>query len=342
MEGHMPSQGRPEHGARAAQPASVWKERELLGGRPVDVGVIILRTCGCRHYRSGGCSMCGYNYGSEGAPTEAEVQKQFERGVHELGDIEFLKIYTSGSFLDDNEVSPDLRKTVAAWAEDRGCRLLFETRPEFAVLDKLEMMAAIHEDIEVALGLESSNDRVLRYSVNKGFTRADYERAADVVRSLGLSLRTYVLLKPPFITEAEAIADARTTIAFAWRTSDTVSLNPVNVQRGTLVERLWRTWAYRPPWLWSVLEVLRGGAAEGKKLVCDPTGGGHERGAHNCGKCDGVILSSIRAFSLSQDIARLGQPECECRDIWRTVLELDGVVMGGTADLQRFFRKHRT
>jgi len=323
-------------------PASVWKERELLDGRLVDVGVVILRTRGCRHYHAGGCSMCGYNYGAEESPTQAEVRRQFEKGVSGLGDVRLLKVYTSGSFLDDEEVSPEVRKAIARWAGERGCRLLFETRPEFASLERMESLAAVHRDLEVALGLESANDRVLRCSVNKGLTVEDYDRAARAVKSLGLSLRTYVLLKPPFLTEAEAVADAKATIAFASRLSDTISLNPVNVQKGTLVERLWRTWSFRPPWLWSVLDVLRAGTASGRRVVCDPTGGGHERGAHNCGRCDATIMASIRAFSASQDRGRLGHPECDCVDIWRAVMELDGFVMGGTADLQRFFRKHRT
>jgi hypothetical protein len=112
----------------------------------------------------------------------------------------------------------------------------------------------------------------------------------------------------------------------------------VNVQKVTHVERLWRNWAYRPPWLWSVLDVLKASHSEGYRLICDPTGGGKERGTHNCGKCDETILASIKAFSQSQDPGRLGSPDCDCRDIWKSVLDLDGFVMGGAADLQRFFR----
>jgi radical SAM enzyme (TIGR01210 family) len=123
--------------------------------------------------------------------------------------------------------------------------------------------------------------------------------------------------------------------------SAVISLNPVNVQKGTLVERLWRNWAYRPPWLWSVLKVLKESRPEGKRLICDPTGGGKERGAHNCGKCDDVILDSVKSFSLSQDASRLGSPECECQDVWRSIMDIEGFVVGGTPDLERFFRQHR-
>ncbi|MEM0343698.1 MAG: archaeosine biosynthesis radical SAM protein RaSEA [Thermoplasmata archaeon] len=331
----------PQVGREAARPASVWTEKELVGGKLVDTGVVILNTCGCSHYReNGGCSMCGYNFGADRRPTQSDIQRQFERAAEELGHVGFLKIYTSGSFLDDAEVPADARRMIAAWAAERGCRLLFETRPEFVEPSKLEPLAAENGAIEVALGLESSNDRVLTHSINKGFKRADYERAVRTVKSVGLDVRTYVLLKPPFLTEAEAVADAISTIAYASRLTDTISLNPVNVQKGTLVERLWRQWSYRPPWLWSVLEVLQEGAKNAKKLVCDPTGGGRERGAHNCGSCDATILSSIKDYSLSQDAGRLVWPDCDCRELWREIVELERHMVGGTADLQRFFRRH--
>ena len=340
----MPRDHRSEHHPkrRDDEAALVWREKELLDGELVDAGVIILRTSGCSHFHKGGCSMCGYNIESSGSVTPENIRKQFLRAVERLGDVRFLKIYTSGSFLDEREIPRDVAGEILRYAADHGTRLLFETRPEYVTYETLDRILKAHDRLEVALGLESANDRVLRYSINKGFTVKDYDDAARRLADRGIDVRTYILLKPPFLTEAEAIADARAAVAHASEVSKTVSLNPVNVQRGTLVERLWRNWAYRPPWLWSVLEVLRTSEKAGSRIVCDPTGGGKERGAHNCGRCDGVILDSIRAFSLSQDISKLGAPECECKDIWRRILDSEGFVVGGTCDLQRFFRKQRT
>lgn len=322
--------------------AAVWKEKELLDGKLVDAGVIILRTSGCSHFHEGGCTMCGYNIESSGSVTGKDIAKQYSHAAEQLGHVDFLKLYTSGSFLDECEVPSATADVIMRDAADRGMRILFETRPEFVTPNALDRIASITDNVEIALGLESSNERVLRYSINKGFTVGDYDCAATAIRERNLDIRTYVLLKPPFLTEAEAVADAKATIQHAAQTSATISLNPVNVQKGTLVEKLWRNWAYRPPWLWSVFEVLKSSVGVESKIVCDPTGGGKERGAHNCGKCDEIILDSIRAFSLSQDRTRLGAPECGCRDIWNAIVETEGFVTGGTVDLQRFFRKQRT
>ncbi len=322
-------------------PASAWREKELVDGKLVDVGVLILQTCGCSHFHGGGCSMCGYNFGPRVEVPSSSVLKQFQNGLKGLGEIGFLKLYTSGSFLDGDEIDAEVTDTILRTCKDHGLRLLFETRPEYVTPARIGRLLFLHEDIEVALGLESANDAVLKCSINKGFAVKDYDRATETLRERDVDIRTYVLLKPPFLTEAEAMRDSIATMAHAAEVSKTLSLNPVNVQKGTLVESLWRSWSYRPPWLWSVLEVLRSTKGLGAKVVCDPTGGGRERGAHNCGRCDEVILDSIRGFSQSQDQSRLGAPECDCRRIWESVLDLEPFVADGTVDLQRFFRRQR-
>jgi len=285
--------------------------------------------------------MCGYNIGSNASISSKDISRQFTRAIAELDKIDLLKVYTSGSFLDECEIPVEQADQILQHCADNNTRLLFESRPEYVTPETIDRVLMTHDQIELALGLESANDRVLRYSINKGFTVKDYDDAVRVLTDKQVDIRTYVLLKPPFLTEAEAVADAKATVAHAAKNSKTISLNPVNVQKGTLVERLWKNWAYRSPWLWSVLDVLKASKDCGKIIICDPTGGGRERGAHNCGKCDDIILDSIRNFSQTQVESRLGSPDCGCREVWKSVMDLEGFVMGGTCDLQRFFRRPR-
>lgn len=324
-----------------AAPVAVWTEKEHTAGREATAGVVILRTTGCAHAASKGCTMCGYNIESSADISAEDISSQFRKAVQDMGEIDLLKVYTSGSFLDEREMPNDVAKQVTGWCRDGGVGLLIESRAEFVTDESMRELMAQHEDVEVAIGLESANDKVLRYSINKNMTVADYDRAAAAVKQSGARLRSYVLLKPPFLTEAEAIGDSIAAAKHAALQSDTISINPVNVQRGTLVERLWKTWAYRPPWLYSVVDVLNACSELDRKVVCDPTGGGKERGAHNCGECDAEILDSIRAYSLSQSKSKIEPRACECHGLWETVMELEGFVAGGTCDLQRFFRPRR-
>ncbi|MCK4615023.1 MAG: archaeosine biosynthesis radical SAM protein RaSEA, partial [Thermoplasmata archaeon] len=201
-------------------------------------------------------------------------------------------------------------------------RVLIESRPEFV---KEEILRELNKNmnLEVAIGLESASDEVLMHSVNKGFRFADYERAAKVLNSLRIPLRTYLLLKPPFMSEAWAIRDAVASIRAAEKYSETISINPLNIQSFTLVEHLYRKGDYHPPFLWSLLEVLK--TESRARLISAPSGGGTRRGVHNCGRCDASILKRVKEFSLTQDKALL-EYECDCKEEWKDLLVLEDAV----------------
>lgn len=311
------------------RPEALWKEKDMSSGREVDAMVLILRTRGCSWSRSGGCNMCGYNIASDSDVTEAQLLNQLDSAMERYDGEPFVKVYTSGSFLDEREIPASFRDELLqrfSAAE----RLLVESRPEFITAESLSSMPA---STTVAIGLESSDDEVLRHSVRKGFSSADFTRAATVLRDQGMMLRSYLLLKPPFLNEAAALADAKSSVSFASPYSDEISLNPVNVQRGTLVERLWKRGDYRPPWLWSLVEVMRE-AYPGTRLMSSPSGGGTPRGVHNCGHCDAKILEAVKAFSFSQRPEDLEVEDCSCRKDWMRSLQ-EGVRFQTAVDTDR-------
>ncbi|NIO19337.1 MAG: hypothetical protein GTN76_00975 [Candidatus Aenigmarchaeota archaeon] len=142
-------------------------------------------------------------------------------------------------------------------------------------------------------------------------------------------MRVYLLLKPPFLTEEEAIADTIASALAAVRDgATTISINPVVVHKGTLLEILWRQKNYRPPWLWSVIETLK----ELRKhlpahinVICHPVAGGKSRGPHNCGRCDKHILHAIRTFSLTQNQKPFIDLNCACKPLWEAIKKLETV-----------------
>jgi radical SAM enzyme (TIGR01210 family) len=193
----------------------------------------------------------------------------------------------------------------------------------------LKEATAICPGIEIAMGLESSSERVLALSVRKGFTFEDFKKKARMARDDGARVRAYILLKPPFLTEKEAMEDAVRSMVDAAPLCDTLSLNPVNVQRGTVVEQLWKRRIYRPPWLWTAASALleaHGSIKEqwpATRLVCSPSGAGQERGAHNCGLCDAAVTAALEEFSLSRETSVLEkalQGGCGCTAAWRDAI----------------------
>jgi radical SAM enzyme (TIGR01210 family) len=119
--------------------------------------------------------------------------------------------------------------------------------------------------------------------------------------------------------------------------TNTISLNPTNVQRNTLVEYLWRRHQYRPPWLWSIVEILQQGKKYTKvRLQCDIAGGGNIRGPHNCMTCDQNILHAISEFSLSQKKTIFDDLTCDCKEKWRDQLDCEQLSFGSHIDFSRW------
>ncbi|HIH69127.1 MAG TPA: archaeosine biosynthesis radical SAM protein RaSEA [Methermicoccus shengliensis] len=311
-------------------PIAVVRGRDFYDG-PMDSLTVILRTVGCYRAREGrACTMCGYIRDcATTPPTSSELVRQMERALSKAPSGAFvLKLYTSGSFFDPTEVPEEARRTILRMcAHERVERLVVETRCELATKNVLEEAASIMPRLEIAIGLESASDAVRGECIGKGTTFSDYEAAVMRASALGIPTKTYLLLKPPFLSEGEAMQDVLSSIEKVAPLSRRISVNLCNVQRGTLVERLWRRGEYRPPWLASAVEILlEAKRAHGNHVImCDPVGAGSARGPHNCGRCDRAVANAIRSFSETQDVSYLEEvrEECECYGIWRRVLALD-------------------
>lgn len=314
------------------EPAATWTGRDHHEGGVSDTLTIIFRTAGCWWGKIGGCSMCGFVYDrATTPPTTSDLEAQYEKALSRAEKLDrfMLKIFTSGSFMDEKEISEEARiLLLRKMAEDsRISKVIVETRPEFVTEDVLKQCTDIlgEKPFEIAMGLETSSDNIRARSINKGFTFDSFEKAALAARKNGVMVKAYLLLKPPFLSEREAMEDILQTIDDIADMAQTVSINLCNVQRGTLVEHLWERNQYRPPWLWSIVEILRKSKVKHPRLVItsDPVGAGSKRGPRNCRKCSREIADVIREFSLTQDTGVLDKADCECKGLWKTVLELD-------------------
>ena len=327
----------------AKRPVRYWSEKDVFNDKTEDAYVIILRTKGCSWALKSGCTMCGYfNDSMWKNISDTDMTKQFGRAVENYTQERIVKIFTSGSFFDDNEVSPKVRKTIFEELVETAEKVSVESRPEFITEKKLSEVKNIFQDkiFEVGIGLETASDVVREYAINKGFAFKQYKKAAELIKKQDIKLKTYVLIKPPFLTEKESINDSIETADKIKSYTNSISFNPTNVQRNTLVEYLWKRRQYRPAWLWSVIEILK----ESKKnennihMQCDIAGGGSPRGARNCRTCDKQVLKAIESFSLSQDIKILDNLDCDCKEKWHDQLDVESVGFGSLIDLSRRYQ----
>jgi radical SAM enzyme (TIGR01210 family) len=311
------------------EPTRVWLDTDNTPGGVYDSLTIILNTGGCRWARAGGCTMCGYVAESVegGTVPHEDLMQQIQVCLdHEAENAaeqaDLVKIYTSGSFLDEREVPAETRRAIAETFADRE-RIVVESLPDFVDREKVRDFTDRGLQTDVAVGLETATDRVRRDCVNKYFEFADFEAACTAARAAGAGVKAYLLMKPPFLTESEAIADMKRSVrrCAGVEGCHTVSMNPTNVQSFTMVEQLHFEDGYRPPWLWSVADVLESTADVDAIVVSDPVGHGSSRGPHNCGDCDDRVQRAIKDFDLRQDPSVFEQISCDCELTWETVVE---------------------
>lgn len=292
-----------------------WRELERYKGRKESCLTAILTTKGCSWRK---CTMCSYWLESKNLKEEC-LKEQIDMLFAKV-DTKLLKIFTSGSFFDENEVPGYLRRYIVERAKEKGVeKIIVESRPEFISEEKLKDFEGI--ELEVGIGLESADDFVRDNFINKGFKFSDFRSAVEKIKAFGFRVKCYLLLKPPLLSEREAILDVVNSAEKVSKLVDVISINLTNVQKGTIVERLWERNLYRPPWLWSAVEAIKRIESDAE-IICDPVAGGKIRGPHNCGKCDREVVSALKIFSLTQDKSVLNI-DCDCKIVWRKSLEIE-------------------
>lgn len=305
-----------------------WETRYNYGAKKPVKHLIFAVPYGCAwSQKSGGCAMCGFQAGANQFKflakaldiSWADFSGMFDRALLHLQDTVCVNFYTGGSFweLPDYLLTSLMRRVNQIHQVEE---VMVETRPEYvtkANLEKVQELVRPELRLKVAIGLESASDRVRGGLINKGFSLSDYVRAVELLLSYGLIPCTYVLLKPPGLGEKEAVSDAIRTINWSAEVgSQQALLQAAFVQEQTRAEAIYRQGAYRPPWLWSILEVLKG--HQGKQPVS--LGRFDDFPApiaipHNCGNCDSELTYLLEQYRM-QNLLPYDDLDCSCRQNW--------------------------
>lgn len=329
----------------------LWNSTTETRENIVIVMIIPTRGCSWALSEAGGCSVCGYINDSsyEHSIPEQRILEEIDHSLRQVDSkkpIEF-KLYNSGSFFDAKDVPEKLRiKILEKIRNDHRINLLsVESRPEFLInnLEVIKETKKILEPIqlEIGVGLESSNNTILKDCWNKGFSIDDYKISVQKIQALNIRLKSYIFIKPPFLTETEAIVDAIKTARDAISIgTDVISFNPCNIQSGTLVNYLYKQDRYQPPWIWSVLFIVN--TIRNKfpeiEIICEPTAGGKQRGTHNCGKCDKAVLGLIDKIINKEKIPDDLSIICSCFVRWEFLVKtpIESIRSRNLSRLRRF------
>jgi archaeosine synthase beta-subunit len=226
----------------------------LPDGRVEDVGTIFLtnRECPFR------CLFCDLwkNTTDERVPDGAIVA-QIDWALSRMPPARHLKLYNSGNFFDGQAIPPaELPRIAERLIEFE--TLVVECHPRLIGRSCFEFQARLRPALQVAMGLESVHPDVLA-RLNKRMTLDDFERAARQLREHEVEIRAFILLRPPFLDEAEGLAWAKRSLDFAFSVGvECCVIIPTRGGNGAM-EQLRATGSFAPPRLESLEQVLEYG-----------------------------------------------------------------------------------
>ena len=323
--------------------AASWSGEDLLYSGKGNAIFIVLPTPGCAWALSGsgGCTMCSYVADSPLDEVDPDLlvdifKKSLEK--HTIIEKTVVKIFASGSFLNPDEIPLSSRNEILNLLKDEKYveEVVVESRPEFVTKNVLqECCDALGDKIfEIGIGLETSNDYTREKKINKGFSRKDFENTVETIKNTELKCdvraKAYIFVKPILTSEKDAITEAVESAQYAESVgASRISFCPATIHKDTLMEQLWKGGSYQPPWIWSIMEIIKQvrGSLE-IPVIMDTAGFGSRRGPYNCKKCNSQLKSMIIQSNLDQSIPE--DLECECKNKWKTEIEFCDITRSTT------------
>jgi len=310
-----------------------WEERiGHLDGQPIRRLIIFLRSTGCEWVeKTGGCTMCGFycatSRGREVSADEYIAQFEYVMDTVDLGDYPIVSIYNDGNIFNEREMPVAAIEKICSYINEYKNikKVVVESRIDYSPDEHVARMkkALNGRQLEVAFGFESANPQVMNLCINKGFSANNFEVFHSRMQGMGVLTKPLLLVKPPFLTEGEAIDDILQTISYCVSHGiDYVDLEVTTVEKNTVVHELWKNGLYRPPWLWTLVDLLqqcRERFGDRAHVYVSPWNYSVESldWARNCGKCDAEITDAIQRYNARFDTAEFDGLDCSCREEWR-------------------------
>ena len=290
--------------------------------------VLLLPGKGCSWAKAtGGCTMCSLYY-----EANQYSKKVKSNDLIKLYKIAFLLtisakpfsliIYNGGSFLNDEEIPADIQLRIIELVSQHPTikEVLIESRVEYINTERIKLFKKIlgNKILKIGIGLESSNNKIRNEYIRKGLKIEDYDKTVNFLKELKVKILTYIFIKPILVSEKEAIEDAIKSTKYAFdRGSDEVALECAFVQPHTKMAALYAEGKYKPPWLWSIIEVIKqihnfGNIRVGRFIDIPPP----IDIPHNCLKCNMIVEEAIENYRLTNNIKNLKDLNCDCKKQW--------------------------
>jgi len=278
--------------------------------------------------KTGGCTMCAF--GKRALEIGERFSSEDLLALYEISTILTqkdrpfnLSIYNGGSFLNDREISLEVQLEICRkfYTHPSLKKLLIESRVEFITPQKIKAIKNILKEktLIIGIGLEAENDKIRNVYIHKGLTKDDYEKTVKLLKENGVNILTYVFIKPIYLNEREAIDEAIKTVEYAFKVgTDEIALESAFIQENTLMAKLFQENKFKPPWLWSIIEIIQktyhlgpvqiGAFEDEPQPIAIPS---------NCPSCSPKIKDLLQQYRETHNINLFDNLECSCYEIWK-------------------------
>lgn len=256
--------------------------------------------------------------------TQDDYVEMIDHAFAEADGIETVACFNGGSFLTDREIPQAARLHLYARvaAHPTATGLMVESRPEF-VRDYILTEAETHlqgKELTIAIGLESTNDKIRNGPLAKFIGRKSFEMALELLQARGHRVFVYVYLGAPGLSAVEAYQDAEASVRDLHAAGvDEIALSCAFVPPGGKLEEWYHAGSFHPPHLWTIAHLVAQAKMHGWPLSL---GGFNDFPPpvaipQNCGQCDAVIHEQFDRFRTDNHFDPDTLPTCGCHGTWQ-------------------------
>lgn len=307
-------------------PQSSTEDTILLHGMLLKRKRIVLLAPACV---SATCTMCPLPNEAIDVNRRAFSQdnliRQFDHAFHqsEVNSFEAVTVYCNGNFFADREISPIVRDAIyERLAQSKVGYLIVESLPNVITKEAIQRAKDKlgHVKLVVSMGLQSSDDDVREVAINTVCTKAAFECVVHLLNDFSFLPQVFCMVKPPFLTEHEAVGDAVGTLEYVQRLGvKEVILCPTKVSKNTVLSALFEMKQFSPPWFWTIVTILNSWQARRPDFMPIVATSVMRKTqydlawSHSCEMCQDLFMSAFNKYNSSRNVGEFQSINCTCK-----------------------------
>jgi radical SAM enzyme (TIGR01210 family) len=293
------------------------------GGRIYKRKKIILAAPGCT---AATCTMCPIPneafYGLRLNFTPEDFIRQFYAAFEDepIDSYQLISVYNSGNWFANREIPAAARQGIYQIIAQSQCEgIMVESLPQFITAQAIAEAKAYlgGKRLFVGIGLQSVDDLIRNLCINTTCTKEQFERASHLLWENRYTAKVYLMVKPPFLTEHEAVVETVQSIRYVSDLGfEDVSICPTRIAPYTIAAELARRGTYSPPSLWTIVDILnKVNAVCNIRVACLDINGRDSDTDYprTCPSCTRVLLEALRTFNTERDLSVFTTLDCSCR-----------------------------